>query len=264
MTRALYTAAAGMQAQQLKIDVIANNLANVNTDGFKRSRAEFQDLVYQSLRTAGAPAGLEQAAPTGIQVGLGVQPAATALDFSTGSPRNTGRRLDVAIQGRGLFQVALPSGETAYSRNGAFQVDAETGRLVNQNGNPLVPEIFVPPGANLVDLEISRSGIVTATIEGDPNPVELGRIELASMVNEGAFEPIGQNLFRLVGDDRDLVVALPGLEGMGALEQGFLESSNVQMVEEMIAMISGQRAYEANSRVIRTSDEMMQETNRLR
>jgi flagellar basal-body rod protein FlgG len=263
MTRALYTAATGMQAQQLKIDVIANNLSNVNTDGFKRSRAEFQDLVYQTLQTAGAPSGDDQTSPVGIQVGLGVRPAATAIDFSTGSPRSTGRPLDVAIAGKGMFQVQLPSGEIAYTRTGAFRIDAESGRLVTSNGSALVPEIIVPPGASL-DLEISESGVVTATMQDDNQRVEVGRIELAAALNEAAFEPMGQNLFRLATDERNLLVAAPGFEGMGQLQQNFLESSNVQMVEEMIAMISGQRAYEANSRVIRTADEMMQETNRLR
>ncbi|MEM1026245.1 MAG: flagellar basal-body rod protein FlgG [Myxococcota bacterium] len=259
MTRALYTAATGMQAQQLKIDVIANNLANVNTDGFKKSRATFQDLVYQTLTTAQPDAGTGTV--NGIQVGLGSRPQSTARDFREGSLRNTGNQLDLAITGEGFMQVRLPSGEVAYTRNGALSLDAE-GRLRTQQGYLLEPEVVVPPEVG--DLSISPEGVVSVRTEADNEIIELGQLELVTTVNKSAFEGIGENLYRLEGDSRDLLIGTPGTEGFGRLQQGFLEGSNVQVVEEMIAMISGQRAYEANSRVIRTSDEMMQETNRLR
>ncbi|HJL41559.1 MAG TPA: flagellar basal-body rod protein FlgG [Myxococcales bacterium LLY-WYZ-16_1] len=262
MSRALYTAATGMHAQQLKIDVIANNLSNVNTDGFKRSRAEFQDLIYQNLRTAGAATGVDLTAPVGVQVGLGVRPAATARNFEQGDMKSTSNALDVAIEGSGMFQVQLPSSETVFTRNGSFKVDPE-GRLVTNDGYPLEPSIVIPRDA--VEVTIGLDGVVTARMdESGENMVELGQITLADAVNEGGFESIGRNLFRFVGGSDALRVGVPGSEGFGNLAQGFLEASNVKVVEEMIAMISGQRAYEANSKVIQTADQMMEETNRLR
>ena len=261
MSRALYTAATGMQAQQLKIDVIANNLANVNTDGFKGSRAEFQDLVYQTMRTAGATVDADTDTPVGIQVGLGVRPQATPRNFSQGELTQTGNMLDVAIGGDGFFQVRLPSGELVYSRNGALKLDAD-GRLTTSEGYPLEPEIMVPP--ETTEITIGKDGVVMARLSDGSPPVEAGQLQLATAINKGAFEGLGQNLYRLNGDSRDLILSVPGMDGLGSIEQGYVESSNVKVVEEMIALISGQRAYEANSRVIRTADEMMQETNRLR
>lgn len=261
MSRALYSAATGMHAQQLKIDVIANNLANVNTDGFKSSRAEFQDLFYQTLRTAGAATGADVSAPVGIQVGLGVQPSATARNFEQGNMKYTNNSLDVAIEGDGMMQVQLSSGETVYTRNGALKIDTE-GRLTTNDGYLLEPGIIVPQDA--LDIEIGRDGIVVALMDQSGSTVELGQITVADAVNEGAFEAIGKNLYRFNGDVSNLRVGVPGTEGLGELNQKFLEGSNVQVVEEMINMISGQRAYEANSKVIQTADQMMEETNRLR
>jgi len=263
MSRALYIAATGMHAQQLKIDVIANNLSNVNTDGFKRSRAEFQDLVYQSLRTAGTVNTDTVDVPVGIQVGLGVRPSATPKNFEQGDIKQTESQLDVAIEGDGFFQVRLPSGEIAYTRNGSFKVDTE-GRLVTSEGYELEPPITLPRVDNFVRLNIAKDGTVSATTADSGRDLELGQLQLANAINKGAFESLGQNLYRMSGDARDVQVGVPGTEGFGSLAQGFLEASNVRVVEEMIAMITGQRAYEANSKVIQTADRMMEETNRLR
>jgi len=261
MSRALYTAATGMHAQQLKIDVIANNLANVNTDGYKRSRAEFQDLVYQTLRTAGSVNTQTVDVPVGIQVGLGVRPASTPKNFEQGDIKNTGNLLDVAIEGEGFLQVRLPSGEVVFTRNGALKVDAE-GRLVTNEGYEIEPPIIAPRDAT--QMNIARDGTVSVLTANSERELEIGQIQLANAVNKGAFESLGQNLYRMTGDSRDVQVGVPGSEGLGTLAQGFLEASNVRVVEEMIAMITGQRAYEANSRVIQTADRMLEETNRLR
>jgi flagellar basal-body rod protein FlgG len=261
MSRALYTAATGMHAQQLKIDVIANNLANVNTDGYKRSRAEFQDLVYQTLRTAGSVNTQTVDVPVGIQVGLGVRPASTPKNFEQGDMKNTGNRLDVAIEGEGFLQVRLPSGEVAYSRSGALKVDVQ-GRLVTSEGYEIEPPITLP--RDTTQLNIAKDGTVSVLTSTSDRELEVGQIQLANAVNKGAFESLGQNLYRMTGDTRDVQVGIPGTDGLGTLAQGFLEASNVRVVEEMIAMITGQRAYEANSKVIQTADRMMEETNRLR
>lgn len=261
MSRALYTAATGMHAQQLKIDVIANNLSNVNTDGFKRSRAEFQDLVYQNLRTAGSATGMDLTAPVGTQVGLGVRPAATARNFELGGLKSTGNQLDLAIEGRGMFQVRLPSEEVVYTRNGALKLDAQ-GRLVTNDGDPVEPSIVVPRGAD--QIVVAKDGLVTAKMGDGGSDVELGRLTLVDAVDQGSFEALGGNLYRYAGSEDGLRFGHPGAEGFGNVAQGFLEGSNVKVVEEMINMISGQRAYEANSKVIQTADAMMEETNRLR
>ena len=261
MSRALYTAATGMHAQQLKIDVIANNLANVNTDGYKRSRAEFQDLVYQTLRTAGSVNTQTVDVPVGIQVGLGVRPASTPKNFEQGDMKNTGNRLDVAIEGEGFLQIRLPSGEVAYTRNGALKVDVQ-GRLVTSEGYEIEPPITLP--RDTTQLNIAKDGTISVLTSTSDRELEVGQLQLANAVNKGAFESLGQNLYRMTGDTRDVQVGVPGTDGLGTLAQGFLEASNVRVVEEMIAMITGQRAYEANSKVIQTADRMMEETNRLR
>jgi flagellar basal-body rod protein FlgG len=233
----------------------------VNTDGYKRSRAEFQDLVYQTLRTAGSVNTQTVDVPVGIQVGLGVRPASTPKNFEQGDMKNTGNRLDVAIEGEGFLQVRLPSGEVAYSRSGALKVDVQ-GRLVTSEGYEIEPPITLP--RDTTQLNIAKDGTVSVLTSTSDRELEVGQIQLANAVNKGAFESLGQNLYRMTGDTRDVQVGIPGTDGLGTLAQGFLEASNVRVVEEMIAMITGQRAYEANSKVIQTADRMMEETNRLR
>jgi flagellar basal-body rod protein FlgG len=257
--RALYTAATGMQAQQLKIDVIANNLANVNTDGFKSSDAQFADLMYQTMKISGAATSAETQSPTGLQVGLGARPAATARDFEQGDLKNTDNPLDVAIQGAGLFQVLTPGDEIAYTRNGAFKINNE-GTLVNSDGFEVYPRITVPE--NYRGIEIAGDGTITALVAGQQAPVNLGQLELVTVVNTGSLEGMGRNLYRINGERP--VPGTPGTENRGTIQQGFLEASNVKVVEEMVQMILGQRAYEANSKVIQTADHMMEEANRLR
>ena len=257
MSRALYIAATGMHAQQRKIDVTANNLANVNTDGFKRSRAEFQDLMYQTLRSSGAPSSRETEQASGLQIGLGVRTASTKRDFAQGDLKNTENPLDLAISGTGFFQVRMPDGELGYTRAGAFKLD-NNGRVVTPEGYPLEPQIRIPRG--VFQVQISEDGIVSGMVKN--RPAEFGTIQLASVMNTDSLEAIGQNLHRINGERPRLEV--PGRNGMGSIRQHFLEGSNVRVVEEMISMIVGQRAYEANSKVIQTADRMLEESNRLR
>ncbi len=263
MTRALYSAATGMHAQQLKIDVIANNLANVNTDGFKQSRPEFQDLIYQNMKLAGAASSLNTVAPIGLQVGLGVRPSATVRNFEQGQLKQTGNPLDIAISEEGLLSVRLPTGEIAYTRSGALKID-DRGQLTTSQGYLLEPPITLPPDTNPDRLTITADGTVTARSAHDQREIDLGRLRMVRLLNQGSLEALGNNLYRLTGDPRALIEGYPTEEGFGSIQQGYLESSNVKVVEEMIAMITGQRAYEANSRVIQTADRMLEEANRLR
>ncbi len=261
MLRALATAATGMEAQQTKLDVTANNIANVSTAGFKKSRVEFADLMYQTSRPAGATTGAGTSAPGGLEVGLGVRVAATHRLLSQGEMRQTGNQLDVAIEGQGFFQVQLPSGDVAYTRNGAFQLDAE-GRLVTSEGYPLAGDLAVPIEAQAVS--ISPDGTVTAVVPGDPQPQNLGQLQIATFANPAGLEPMGKTLFRESGASGAVVLGAPGEGGTGSLLQGAVELSNVNVVEEMIDLISGQRAYEVNTRVIKAADEMLGQTAQLR
>ena len=261
MIRALSTAATGMEAQQTKLDVTANNIANVSTAGFKKSRAEFSDLMYQTLKAPGAATGANTKAPTGTQVGMGVRTQATQRMHSMGELRQTGNPLDVAIEGRGFFAVNLPSGGTAYTRNGAFKLDGE-GRMVNAEGYTLTSDISVPPDAQ--SIAIAADGTVTAVIPGEATPVEVGRIEVAAFANASGLSSLGRNLFQETAASGTAVQGAPGENGTGSLAQGTLELSNVKVVEEMIDLISGQRAYEINSRVIKAADDMLQQTATLR
>ena len=261
MLRALATAASGMEAQQTRLDVTANNIANVSTSGFKKSRAEFSDLMYQTTRGAGAPTGNGAQAPSGLEVGLGVRIAATQRMHSQGEVRMTGNALDVTIEGDGFFPIQLPSGEVAYTRNGAFQRDAE-GRMVTTEGYPLASEISIPIEAQTVT--IAPDGTVSATVPGDPAPQVLGQIEIASFANPAGLEPLGKTLFRESAASGAVVLGAPGTGGAGSLMQGAIELSNVNVVEEMIDLISGQRAYEINTRVIKAADEMLGQTAQLR
>jgi flagellar basal-body rod protein FlgG len=261
MLRSLYTAATGMEAQQLKMDVISNNLANTSTTGFKKVRAEFEDLLSETIRGAAAPDPRGGTSPSPLQVGLGVRTGATTRSFGQGELLTTHNPLDVAIEGDGFFRVVRPGGEPAYTRAGNFRVDA-TGRLVSQRGEMVDPEITVPTDAT--DLEIRQDGTVLARVPGKEQPEELGRIELFSFPNPAGLEAIGGNLLVETAGSGAAVQARPGELGVGSLAQGFLEGANVKAVEEMIDMISTQRAYELNSKVIQAADQMLQRLTNLR
>lgn len=260
--RALNIAATGMQAQQLNVEVISNNIANMNTTGYKRARAEFQDLIYQNQERPGSATGATGAiAPVGVQVGLGVQAGAIGRITEQGGLRQTGNTYDLAINGRGYFQVQLPTGGTAYTRAGAFTINAE-GQLVTSEGFLIEPNITVP--AEAIEVSISRDGVVEAALQGEVEPQQVGQIELAAFINPAGLEAIGDNLFLETPASGAPVVGAAGAEGFGSLQQGWVEASNVNAVEEISALIVAQRAYEMNARVISATDEMMQSANQIR
>jgi len=261
MIRSLFTGATGMQAQQLNLDVIANNMANVNTTGFKKSRAEFQDLLYQTLRVPGAETGTGEQMPTGIQVGLGVRPTAVQKDFSQGDFRKTDGPLDLVIEGRGFFQVLQSDGEIAYTRAGAFKLDSD-GNIVTADGLALEPSISIPADAE--SIFIAADGTVSVTQPGSNSPTQVGQIELARFANPAGLMAIGNNLFAETDASGDAITATPGEDGLGTVGQGFLETSNVAVVDEMVKMIVSQRAYELNSKVVQASDEILQMANNMR
>lgn len=261
MIKSLHTAATGMQAQQTNMDVIANNIANTSTTGFKKSRAEFEDLLYQNLKEPGSATGLNAVSPTGVQVGLGVKTGATQKDFTMGSIKTTNRDLDMNILGKGFFQVSKPDGTMAYTRNGEFHMSPD-GKIIDFNGNTLQPEITIPQDAQKIN--ISSSGEVTVTTQGSEVPQSVGQIELASFINPTGLKAIGGNLFTATAASGDVNSGAPGTNSMGAIGQGELETSNVNIVEEMVNMITTQRAYETNSKVIQASDQMLQALTHLR
>jgi len=259
MIRALWTAATGMQSQQTNMDVIANNLANVNSSGFKKSRADFQDILYQTTRAAGA--GIDGGeVPTGIQIGLGSRVAAVQKVFTSGDFIQTESELDVAIEGPGFFQVILPDGTDAYTRSGAMKKDS-TGRLVTSDGFPLVPEIVIPEGST--SISIGSGGTVDVLLDGESTPTEVGVIELIRFGNPSGLKSLGRNLYSETPTTGAPIAGTPGEAGFGSLSQGFLEGSNVNIMEEMVNMIAGQRAYEVNSKTIKTADEMLSITSQL-
>jgi len=258
MIRALYTAASGMNAQQANIDNVAHNLANVNTTGFKKSRVEFEDLVYQRTKEPGSPTDTSGEAPVGYETGLGTKPVATARDFSSGNLKATNAPLDLAIQGRGFFQISLPDGTVGYTRAGALHLNAE-GQLVTAEGYPMEPQMTIPPNATSVT--ISAQGIVSVALPGQTAAQQIGTIELATFQNPAGLSALGGNLFAPTTASGEPTTGLPGIDGIGTLVQGFVEESNVSVVEEMVNMILGQRAYEANSRVVKAADEMLQQVN---
>jgi len=261
MIRALWTAATGMQAKQMDMDVIANNLANVNTTGFKKSRVDFQDLMYQVVRVTGTPTSADTQVPSGIEIGLGVRPGAVQKMFSQGNIYETSNPLDVVIEGDGFFQILTPDGTIAYTRDGSFKLDAQ-GRMVTSDGFPLEPPITIPEGAESVT--IAQDGTVTVKMPGEMEPQEVGVIELARFINPAGLLSMGRNLYLATASSGEPQIGTPGLEGFGTLAQGFLETSNVQIVEEMVKMITAQRAYEINSKAITTADEMMSIANNLK
>ncbi len=257
MIKALWTAATGMESQQLNMDVIANNLANVNTVGFKKSRADFQDLLYQNIKSAGSSATADTENPTGIQVGLGSRTAAVQKLFTVGDIQQTGNDLDIAIQGPGFFEVELPDGESAYTRAGALKKDG-TGRLVTSAGNPILPEIVIPENATRIT--VGTDGTVEVFLDGLSESTVIGSIELTTFSNPAGLNSLGGNLYQETVSSGVAVTGVPGELGLGSLNQGFLEGSNVSIMEEMVNMIAGQRAYEVNSKAIKTADEMLQMT----
>ena len=255
MIKSLNTAATGMLAQQSNMDVIANNIANVSTTGFKKGRAEFEDLVYHNLKEPGQASGLNSVTPTGVQTGLGVRTASIQKDFAEGSAVITKNSLDMSIEGSGFFQVRTPDGEMAYTRDGSFKKDA-SGRVVDKNGNLLVPEIVIPE--NSISLQITPAGEVRTISQLNETPQVLGQIDIANFINPAGLKSMGKNLFTPTVASGQPNAARPGTVGMGFLQQGELEGSNVNIVDEMINMISAQRAYETNSKVVQKSDQMMQ------
>ncbi len=261
MMRSLWTAASGMVAQQANIDVISNNLANVNTTGFKKNRTDFQDLMYQTLRQAGTNTGADNELPTGVQIGHGVRQVATQKIYTQGSFQSTGNDYDMVIEGDGFFQIAMPDGTIAYTRDGSFKTDGD-GRMVTSEGYLLEPQITIPDGA--LELSVSAEGIVSVKMPDQEEPEEIGQIELARFINPAGLESIGRNLLKETGASGAPVVNNPGTDGAGTLVQKYLEMSNVQVVEEMVNMIVAQRAYEVNSKAITTSDDMLGIANGLK
>jgi flagellar basal-body rod protein FlgG len=259
--RTLSTAAVGMESQALNMDVIANNLANVNTSGFKKSRADFQDLFYQNMRIAGAASSSSSEVPTSNQIGLGTKVAAIAKIFSQGDYKQTGNELDLALDGRGFFQITTPDGEIAYSRSGAFKLDGD-GNVVNSDGYLLQPQITIP--SNAIQLTVGNDGTVTVLNAGETAPSEVGSIETARFANPAGLTGIGKNLFLESETSGTPTTGTPGEDGLGTINQGYLEASNVNIVEEMVAMIMAQRAYEINGKAITTADEMLQMANNIK
>lgn len=261
MIRALYSAASGMTAQQLNVDNIAHNLANANTVGYKVRRAQFQDLLYQNLVTPGASAGQQTVVPTGLQLGLGTRAASNEIIFSQGNFIQTSNPLDLVIQGRGFFQVRLPSGEIAYTRAGSFHLDRD-GNLVTLDGDPIEPQITIPPDAQ--SITVAADGTVSYTQPGQTAAQLAGQIQLANFQNPAGLNSIGRNLFLPTDASGDPTIGTPGgQEGLGTLLQGYLEQSNVSVVEEFINLIVSQRAYEANAKIVKAADEMYQQINNL-
>jgi flagellar basal-body rod protein FlgG len=261
MQRSLFIAATGMEAQRLSIDVISNNLANVNTTGFKKSRADFQELLYQGIKSAGASSAEGAELPSGIQVGLGVKPAAVQKMFQQGDFVSTGNSLDLVIEGQGFFQITKPDGEIAYSRAGALKINSE-GNIVNSDGYALEPAITIP--ANTLQITIAQDGTVSTLQAGSSTPTQVGQIELAQFINPGGLNATGKNLFLPTAASGEPITGNPGSDGLGTINQGFLELSNVNVVEEMVNMIVSQRAYELNSKVVQSSDEMLATANNIK
>jgi flagellar basal-body rod protein FlgG len=258
MNPALWIAKTGLDAQQTNMDVIANNLANVNTTGFKKGRATFEDLLYQNVRQPGGQSTQNTQLPSGLMLGTGVRIGSTEKIFTQGNIVQTGNNLDMAIQGQGFFQILMPDGSTAYTRDGSFQLDSN-GQLVTSNGYPLQPAITVP--ANTQSLTIGSDGTVTATVAGSTTPTQIGTVQLSNFINPAGLQPLGQNLFQETAASGAAQSGTPGLTGLGTLQQGSLETSNVNTVESLVNMIETQRAYEINSKAISTTDQMLQYVN---
>ena len=260
MIRSLWISKTGLDAQQTNMDVIANNLANVSTHAFKRSRAVFEDLLYQTVRQHGAQSSGQTQLPSGLQLGTGVRPVATERIFTQGNLQSTANPLDVAIQGNGFFQVQLPDGSSAYTRDGSFQVNGQ-GQLVTASGFPIQPAITIP--ANTTSITISRDGIVSVVRAGTNGATQVGTLQLTGFMNPTGLQSIGENLYIETASSGTPGNNTPGTNGMGLLSQGYVETSNVNVVEELVSMIQTQRAYEINSKAIQTSDQMLQKLSQI-
>lgn len=258
MFSSLWIAKTGLDAQRTRMNVISNNLANVNTTGFKRGRASFEDLLYQNVRQAGGQSSQQTRLPSGLMLGTGVRVSGTEKLFSQGSPTQTNNPMDIAIQGRGFFQILMPDGTISYTRAGNFQVNGQ-GQIVTNDGYRLQPGISLPPNAQ--SITIGNDGVITAQLAGQSTPVQVGTLQLAEFVNPAGLQPRGQNLYLETGASGPPQTGTPGLNGLGTLQQGALESSNVNVVEALVNMIETQRAYEMNSKAISTSDSMLQYLN---
>lgn len=260
MMRSLWIAKSGMEAQQMQLDHISHNLANSGTNGYKQSHAVFEDLMYQTLRQSGANAAEGVQLPTGLQVGLGVRPVATSREFSQGSLQQTSNGLDLAIQGKGFFQVEMPDGTVGYTRDGSFKTDSQ-GNLVTNNGYRVLPGFQFP--ADATNITIGQDGTVSYLVRPNVEPEVLGQITLADFINPAGLDPKGQNIFMETAASGPPVVAAPAENSMGSVAQGFVETSNVNVVQELVTMIQSQRAYELNSKAIQTSDQMLQKLGQL-
>ena len=260
MLNSLWTAKSGMEAQQAQLDAISHNLANSATNGYKKSHVVFEDLMYQNLRQAGSNSSEQTTLPTGYQVGLGTRAVATSRSFTQGNLQQTGNTLDVAVRGNGFFEIQMPDGTNAYSRDGAFQVDA-TGKLVTNNGYTVQPGITIP--ANAQTVSIGNDGTVSVTMPGQAAPQTVGQLQLTNFINPAGLDPKGQNLFAETAASGTPNTGTPGLNGLGLIQQGFVETSNVNPVEELVSMIQTQRAYELNSKAITTSDQMLAKLGQL-
>ena len=260
MINSLWISKTGMEAQQMQLDVIANNLANVSTNGFKRGNAVFEDLIYQNLRQVGSNSTEQSQLPTGLQIGLGVRTVATSRSFAQGSLQQSGNKLDIAIQGNGFFQVQMPDGTVGYSRDGAFQVNS-AGQMVTSTGHVVNGPVTIPQNAQSVT--VAADGSVSVTLPGSTAPQTVGTMTLANFINPAGLEPRGQNIFAETVASGTPVTGAAGTNGLGTLQQGFLETSNVNVVQELVSMIQTQRAYELNSKAIQTSDQMLQRLSQM-
>ncbi|WP_024931114.1 flagellar basal-body rod protein FlgG [Methylophilus sp. OH31] len=260
MIRSLWISKTGLDAQQMQMDVISNNLANVSTSGFKKSRAVFEDLLYQNIRQVGSQSSQQSQLPSGLQLGTGVKPVATERIFTQGNLQQTSNDKDVAIQGQGFFQILMPDGTTAYTRDGSFQVDSQ-GQLVTASGFPVQPAITIP--ANAQSLSIGRDGVVSITTPNSTATTQIGQIQLATFINPAGMQAKGENLFVETTASGNPNTNTPGTNGAGLLSQGYVETSNVNVVEELVSMIQTQRAYEINSKAITTSDQMLQKLSQM-
>jgi flagellar basal-body rod protein FlgG len=260
MIRSLWIAKTGLDAQQTQLDVISNNLANVSTNGFKRSRAVFEDLLYQTLRQPGAQSSQQTQIPAGLQIGTGVRPVATARIFTQGNMQQTGNAMDIAINGQGFFQVLMPDGTTSYTRDGSFHVDSQ-GQMVTSNGYTLQPPVTIPAGA--LSVTVGQDGTVSVTQAGSIAVTQVGALQIANFVNPGGLQAMGQNMYQETAASGTPNTGTPGVNGLGLLNQGYVETSNVNIVEELVSMIQTQRAYEINSKAIQTSDQMLQRLSQL-
>jgi len=260
MIRSLWISKTGLDAQQMQMDVISNNLANVSTSGFKKSRAVFEDLLYQNIRQVGSQSSQQSQLPSGLQLGTSVKPVATERIFTQGNLQQTSNDKDVAIQGQGFFQILLPDGTTAYTRDGSFQVDSQ-GQLVTASGFPVQPSITIP--ANAQSFSVGRDGVVSITTPNSTATTQIGQIQLATFINPAGLQAKGENLYVETTASGNPNTNTPGTNGAGLLSQGYVETSNVNVVEELVSMIQTQRAYEINSKAITTSDQMLQKLSQM-